>query len=356
MSVAATEAPTGPRAGVDYPATSVEFSRWFPDDAACYAYLERLRWPDGITCPHCGERDRMWHVSLRQLRCLECRHELSVTKGTILEDTKLPLLMWFQAAWLVTNEKLGMSALSLQRALGLSRYDTSWLLLHKLRRAMVRPDRDQLSGVIEVDETYVGAPAPGKRGRGAGRKAIVAIAVEKRGTGKKSKRAASGRVRMQQIVDCTQASLTPFVESVAEPGSLIETDGWVGYHDLGNVGYLHFPTSISATGDPAHVVMPHVHRVASLLKRWILGTHQGGIKPRQLDAYLNEFVFRFNRRTSRSRGLLFYRLLEQAVQIEHITEREIIARRQPRRARQAGNSKPQQAFLPLLNDEDAIPF
>ena len=337
------------RAGEHYPRTAVEFNAWFADEDACYAYLERLRWPNGIVCPGCGETGKVWHISRRALRCRACRHETSVTAGTILEDTQLPLTVWFQAAWLITNEKNGVSALSLQRALGLKRYETSWLLLHKLRRAMVRPGRSLLEGAIEIDETYLGAAVRGKRGRGAHGKVIVAIAVEKGTTGKKSQRVASGRVRLARIPDCSALTLNAFVDDVAAPGSLIHTDAWGGYNQLEQLGFTREVINQSASGDPAHVTMPHVHRVASLLKRWLLGTHQGGGKPVQLDAYLDEFVFRFNRRKSASRGLLFYRPLEQAVQIEHVTNDKIFAERKPRRSRDLLE------FIAEADDDD-IPF
>src|SRR3990170_1571484 len=202
-------------------------------------------------------------------------------------------------------------ALRLQHALGLGSYETAWAMLHKLRRAMVRPDRDKLSGEIEVDESYIGGVAAGKPGRGAEKKAIVAIAVEKRGRG-------MGRIRLARITDTSADSLLPFIEEAIEAGSVVYTDGHKGYKPLARAGYLHEPTSIWTTGDPGHVAMPRVHRVSSLLKRWLLGTHQGAVRPQQLDYYLDEFTFRFNRRSSNHRGLLFYRLLEQAVQLEHV--------------------------------------
>jgi len=317
-------------AGRDYPRSPFEFHAWFPDDAACLAHLERLRRPDGFRCPRCAAAGaRAWHLSAREVRCSACRCETSVTAGTIFEGTRLPLTIWFQAAWFVTNEKLGTSALALQRALCLSRYEAAWTILHKLRRAMVRPARERLSGEVEVDETYVGGAVPGKRGRGALGKAIVAIAVEALGVGERSKRAASGRVRLARISDCSELSLTAFCEEAIEAGAVVYTDHWSGYNGLGDAGFgfTHHPTNISASGDPAHVAMPRVHRVASLLKRWLLGTHQGGISVRQLDFYLDEFVFRFNRRHSRSRGLLFYRLLEQAVQVDPVPTRKIVGGR-----------------------------
>lgn len=247
-----------------------------------------------------------------RLRCRSCRAETSAIAGTIFADTKLPLTTWFQTIWLVTNQKHGTSALDLQRAIGMS-YETAWTVLHKLRRTMVREGRESLSGVVEVDETYVGGAVPGRRGRGAHGKAIVAIAVERLGVGQKSKRVTLGRVRLQRIPNVQMATLTDFVLDTCDLDAVIYTDHWVGYNDLGNAGFTHVKTNISASGDPAHVAMPCVHRVASLMKRWLLGTHQGGVSIRQLDFYLDEFVFRFNRRKSKSRGLLFHRLMEQAV-------------------------------------------
>ena len=243
-----------------------------------------------------------------------------MTAGTIFADTRLPLTSWFAAAWQVTNEKPGVSALSLERALGLGSYETAWTLLHKLRRAMVRPERDRLAGELEVDETFVGRPAPGTYGRG-GKKAIVAIAVEARPRG------ACGRARLARIPDSSEPELTAFVSSAAVPGAVVYTDSWQGYSGLQAAGFLHHPTSLAQSGDPAHAVMPRVHRVASLLKRWLLGTHQGAVRSQQLDFYLDEFTFRFNRRGSRQRGLLFYRLLEQAVAIDHVPASQIIGGR-----------------------------
>jgi len=256
----------------------------------------------------------------RNLRCAACRADVSVTAGTIFADTRLPLVTWFAAAWYATGTKHGVSALSLQRVLGLGSYETSWSLLHKLRRAMVRPGRDRLAGEIEVDETYVGGVAPGKHGRGAAKKTPVLIAIEKRGRG-------MGRVRFAPIVDTSAASLLPAIEELIELGSVVATDGHAGYNGIVGAGFTHDRHSLYATGDPAHVAMPRVHRVASLLKRWLLGTHQGAVRPQQLDYYLDEYTFRFNRRGSNHRGLLFYRLLEQAVQIDHVPRTAIAAGR-----------------------------
>ena len=313
-------------AGRDYPRTFEEFTAWFAAEAACAEFLSRVRWPEGFVCPACGNQGGWW-LSERRFRCSACRRKTSPTAGTIFADAHLPLRTWLAACWYLTNQKQGVSALGLQRALCLSRYETTWTILHKLRRALVRPDREQLSGEVEVDETYVGGPVPGKRGRGALGKAIVAIAVEALPTGEKSKRVASGRIRLARIKDCSQLSLTAFCEDAVAPGSVIATDHWGGYNDLQNAGFIHHKTNISASGDPAHVAMPRVHRVASLLKRWLLGTHQGGISVRQLDFYLDEFVFRFNRRSSRNRGLVFYRLVENAVRLDQTPARKIIGGR-----------------------------
>lgn len=299
-----------PVVGRDYPGTLRAFNAWFPDDEACLRYLAELRWRGGFVCGGA----RAWRMSKgRNLRCARCRTDHSVTAGTIFADTRLPLTSWFAAAWYVTGTKHGVSALGMQRLLGLGSYETAWALLHKLRRAMVRPGRDRLAGEVEVDETAIGPSAPGTLGRGtfAGR-AIAAIAVEARPRG------ACGRIRLARIHDCSGPILTDFVSGAVVPGAIVYTDRWQGYGGLAAAGFIHQPTSIAASGDPAHVVMPRAHRVSSLLKRWLLGTHQGAVRPHQLDFYLDEFAFRFNRRSSRQRGLLFHRLLEQAMQIDHV--------------------------------------
>lgn len=199
--------------------------------------------------------------------------------------------------------------MGLKRVLGLGSYQTAWSWLHKMRRAMVRQGRERLRGYVEIDESYIGGEEEGVHGRETHKKAIVVIAVEihfPKGF---------GRIRMRRISDVSASSLTPFVCDVVEPSSTVHTDGWHGYDELHKHGYTREKTVLSASSDPAHVLMPGPHRVASLLKRWLLGTHQGAVSNRHLDYYLDEFTFRFNRRSSRSRGLLFYRLIEQAVQL-----------------------------------------
>jgi hypothetical protein len=309
-----------PQAGADYPRNWHELLAWFSDEGACLRYLERLRWGDGFTCRFCGTiGGGWWQMADGLRRCAACRAETSVTAGTIFAGTRTPLVSWFAAVWYVVNQKQGVSALGLQRVLGLGSYQTAWAWLHKLRRAMVLPGRELLSGAVEVDESYVGARRAGVGGRGAGGKAIVAIAVEDRD-------GAPGRVRMRRIPDVTKDTLTGFVLDDVARGSEVRTDGWQGYFDIGRHRFNHVVINLSASGDPAHVVLPRVHLVASLVKRWMLGTHQGAVSHAQLDYYLDEFTFRFNRRHSRHRGLLFYRLLEGAVAADPHPYRTLTAR------------------------------
>jgi transposase-like protein len=300
----------GPVAGRDYPSNLSEFDEFFASEESCRAYLELLRWPEEFVCPSCGVVGEPWRMSFGRLLCTSCRHQTSVIAGTIFEGTRKPLRLWFQAAWQVTSQKYGASALGVQRVLGVKSYETAWSWLHKFRRAMVRPGRDRLSGIIEVDETYVGGIEEGVAGRQTETKAIVAVAVE-------MNHGHIGRTRLMVVPDVTRDSLIGFVKEMVEPGSLVMTDGWAAYRTLEAEGFAHQVTNISAGADPAHVVMPGVHRVASLLKRWLLGTLQGSVSRIHLPYYLDEFTFRFNRRTSASRGLLFYRLLCQAVQTTH---------------------------------------
>lgn len=310
-----------PVAGDDYPRTFQEFLKWFADEESCRRYVLGCRWPRGFECARCGVKSDPWTTSRGYLHCRQCGHEVSVTAGTIFDRTRMPLSTWFAAMWFVTSQKDGASALGLKRVLGLGSYQTAWTWLHKLRLAMVRPGRDRLRGRIEVDETYIGGTdVGGKRGRGSEKKEIVAIAVEVHSP------KGFGRVRMRRIPDVSGESLVPFVCEVAEKGSEILTDAWGGYNKLSSRGYKHDKVSLSDTGDPAHISMPGVHRVAALVKRWLLSTHQGSVSPKHLEYYLDEYTFRFNRRSSRSRGLLFYRLMQQAVMTQPLPYREIVER------------------------------
>jgi len=293
-------------AAEDYPGTLAEFEERFSSEASCREYLRQLRWPDGFRCPACGG-ERGWPTGRRWLtECASCHRQTTEIAGTVFQDTRKPLTMWFRAMWWVTSQKPGASALGIQRAMGLGSYQTAWAWLHKLRRAMVRPGRDRLSGEVEVDETFVGGVEAGGGRRHLGNKALVVIAAEVRGT-------AIGRIRMKRVPDSSAASLQPYVKSVIAPGSTVITDGLNSYVGLASAGYRHDRRVILGSGEGAEVLLPRVHRVASLLKRWLLGTHQGAVSREHLDYYLDEFTFRFNRRTSRSRGKLFFRLVQQAV-------------------------------------------
>lgn len=308
-----------PTAGIDYPRNLQEFDRWFADEEACRTYIFRVRWPEGYECFRCRSKVPPWITSRGYLHCRQCSSEISITAGTVFERTRKPLRTWFQAIWLVTSQKHGASALGLQRVLGLGSYQTAWTWLHKLRRAMVRPGRQRLHGSVEVDETYVGGAATGgKRGRGTENKEIVVIAVEV------LRPKGFGRIRMRRVPDVSGDSLVPFICDTAEPGTEILTDGWGGYNSLSKHSYMHSRTVLSDSGDPAHVAMPGVHRIAALLKRWLLGIHQGAVSGKHLDYYLDEYTFRFNRRTSRSRGMLFYRLMQQAVATASVPYRQLV--------------------------------
>lgn len=303
-------------AGTDYPRNWAEFVAWFPDDAACRRYLERLRWPNGFVCPRCGHCAPPYEASRGRRICRSCRQQSSVTSGTIFDKTRTPLQTWLGAVWYITNQKYGCSALGLQRVLGLGSYQTAWMMLHRLRRAMVRPGRERLHGTVEVDEAFIGGERRGRHRRPSESKgepvprtakSVVVIAVEihePRGF---------GRVRLARVERKDREHIMPFILDAISPQARVITDGSWAYRSLHEHGYERKATIMSGAKEPAHVAMPGVHRISALLKRWLLSTHQGAVQPKQLDHYLDEFTFRFNRRSARSRGLLFYRLLEQAV-------------------------------------------
>ena len=301
----------------DYPRTLAEFEARFATEAACRAYLVRLRWPDGFRCPRCGGATA-WPVRAVLWQCAACGRQTSVTAGTIFQDTRTPVTQWFRAMWWVTNSKAGTSALTLQRLLGLGSYQTAWAWQHKLRRAMVRPGRDRLSGQVEVDESFVGGLG-GAQGRSTATKALVVVAAEEVGRG-------IGRIRMRRIPNASAVSLGGFVQEAIEPGSEVHTDGWHGYDRLKGSGYRHRVTYLRGDAELAMEQLPRVHRVVSLLKRWLLGTHQGAVSPGHLDYYLDEFTFRFNRRRSRHRGMLFFRLAQQAVAVDPVPYARLVGR------------------------------
>jgi transposase-like protein len=299
---------------LDLPSTMLDFEERFQTEEDCFAYLLGLKWPDGFLCPRCGHHSA-WTTPASVSICQSCQHQASVTSGTIFHGTRKPLLLWFRAIWHVTQQKNGVSALGLQRALGLGSYHTAWTWMHKLRSAMVRPGRDRLSGTVEVDETYLGGAKEGKRGRGADGKALILIAVEDVG-------GRPGRIRLRHIADASALSLLGALGDLVEPGSRIRTDGWTGYTGLADAGYEHdlVDGGSCLVGED---LLSMAHLIASLMKRWLLGTHQGAVEASHLGYYLDEFTFRFNRRTSKSRGLLFQRLVEQAMMVDPVMNSDL---------------------------------
>jgi len=317
-----------PRPGKHYPRSVGEFQAWFRTDTDCLDYLEWLRWPAGFLCPACGHAEG-WRLGDGRFKCAECGGRTSVTAGTIFDRTRTPLTVWFNACWLFASGKDGISALSLKRTLEIGSYQTAWMMLHRLRSVLVRPGRERLAGTVEVDETYIGGKEPGlSGGRAKGKKVLTGIAVEilePKGW---------GRCRIAPLADASAASLHPFITENIEPGTTVVTDGWQGYRGLEKLGYKHEPRSqraARARGEDPSKLLPAVHRVASLAKRWLLGTHQGSIDDAHLPSYLNEFVFRFNRRHSRSRGMVFYRVLELAVGHDPVRYKDIVAGERPRK-------------------------
>jgi transposase-like protein/Zn ribbon nucleic-acid-binding protein len=294
-----------------FPSTVQQFQDWFQSEKACMEYIIRLRWPEGFRCPNCNAQ-KAWFTKRKEFHCVECGRQTSPIAGTIFQDTHKPLRLWFQAIWYLVSQKNGVSALGIQKVLDLGSYRTAWSWLHKIRIAMIRPGRERLSGIVEVDETLIGGPKPGKRGRGAAGKVLVLVAVEDRGS------KGIGRIRLRIITDASGATLKVAIAEMVEIGSTIRTDGWTGYNMVKASGYQHVViahTEEEIGLDPS----PLVHLVASLVKRWLLGTHQGGTQSTHLNYYLDEFTFRFNRRKSRSRGKLFYRLMQQALEIKPVT-------------------------------------
>ena len=292
-----------------YPKNFQEFLAQFKSDEDCWNYIFEIRWPNGYVCPKCNVENKYWMTKKKLIHCSSCGYQATVTGGTIFHGTRKPLLLWFHIMWWVVAQKTGASANNLMDFMGFGSYETAWSWLQKLRRAMVRPERDKLSGEIEVDETYIGGKEIGtrKQRRGAETKTLVVVATECAGK-------QIGRVRFKCIPEASGECLLQFIEENIEQGSIIITDGCSGYGSLGNYGkYKHVIKVISGSGKEAHELLPHVHLVDSLVKRWIDGTHQGSISPKYLSYYLDEFAFRFNRKLSTYRGKLFYRLMQQAV-------------------------------------------
>jgi len=301
--MASPTAPDRPEPGRDYPADWQQFLAFFPDEAACVRYLEALSWPHGFVCPSCGAAGPPWRGSRRRLVCRACGHQTSVTAGTLFQATRTPLRQWFAAAWQVATAEQGVSARRLARELDLGSYETAWTMLHRLRRAMVRSGRPRLEGVAETGTVLLPA-RPAAHGGPSG--AVAAIAVEDRGE-------RAGRVRMQRLASRSAADLAGFVTRAVEPGTLIRAERRSIVEALAGLGWAVDP------GAPVHL-----QPVRERLERWLLGTHQGAASHDQLDWYLDEFTFRFNRRTATHRGLLFYRLLEEAVVTPPLPYRRVV--------------------------------
>jgi transposase-like protein len=298
-----------------YPRNQMDFEQMFDTEQDCIDYLTSIRWPNGFICPVCASL-RYWKKTNGRFECRDCHTETSVTNGTIFHKSTKPLLVWFQAIWWIIAQKNGVSAKGLQKILGLGSYKTSWTWLHKFRRLMVLNGRTKLKGKVEVDEVFLGGKKTGKRGRGAEGKSLIAVAVEVKGR-------KTGRVRLAKIKDASSESLINFIEANVEKSSTIITDEWPSYNELESKGYIH-KTQKATAKDDGEDVLPNVHRIASLLKRWLLGTHQSYVNKNKLEYYLDEYVFRYNRRTSTSRGLLFSRLIEQAINTPPISYKEIV--------------------------------
>ena len=287
----------------------------FSSEEACAEYLASVRWPDGVVCPACGH-DKLWRSNKgRTLECSACGHKTNVMAGTVFQDTHLPLSVWFRLMWLLMSQKYGANATGLMRVFKIG-YTTAWNVLHKLRRVMVRADRAKLRGAVEIDETFVGASEEGLAGRGAQSKVMVLVAVELP-DGKKI-----GRIRLKSIENAKGATLQEFIQANVEPGATVVTDGFRGYSGVAGLGYSHIVKVMKKDKN----ALTHVHLIISLLKRWLLGTCQGAVSEQYMDYYLDEYVFRFNRRTSRSRGKLFGRLMEQAVATPPTTRKDLLVR------------------------------
>ena len=283
----------------------------------CRNYLFELRYPAGFECGRCGG-SRHWKQTRNRITCSQCLYETSPLTGTIFHKSRLPLMLWFRAAWWVVSQKTGVNAVGLQKVLGLGSYRTAWLLFHKLRLAMVRPNRERLKGQVEADEIYIWRrELPHFKGMRRFDHCVIFVGAEKR-------KRAIGRIRMKLIRMNTKDELLEAIKETIEPGSLIETDGWAAYLNVVKYGYRH--RRAPPTSDPDKI-LPRVHRIAALFKRWFLGTFHGNAEIKLFQGYIDEFVFRFNRRTSRSRGLLFYRLLENTVKVRGKSYKEFAKRK-----------------------------
>ena len=336
-----------PRPGEHFPRSLDEFRAWFGKHEDCLDYLEWLRWPEGFACPTCGHR-AAWRLGDARLMCSGCGVRTSVTSGTIFDRTRTPLTVWFGVCWHFASGKDGIAALSLKRTVEIGSYQTAWALLQRLRSVLVRPGLERLSGPVEVGEAYVGGAESGlSGGRAHGNKVLVGVAVEVRGP------KGMGRCRIAPLVDVSGASLRQLVTDHVEQGATVITDGWRGCSGLTELGYAHERRNQRAVRflgeDPDHL-LPTVQQVIALAKRWLLGTYHGAVEPAHLPSYLNEFVFRFNHRHSRSPGMVFFRILELAVAHVPLRYHDLIATRGPRKVPPAAPHRrghmPSQALPP----------
>ena len=301
----------------NYPKNFEEFIDRFQTEDDCFHYIFQIRWPDGFFCPRC-QCAKAWKNNRNLLHCSNCGHQTSITAGTVFQDTRKPLRLWFHVMWWLVSQKTGASAKNLKDSFGFGSYKTTWTWLHKLRRVMIRPDRERLHGTVEVDETYIGGEEKRSRGRKIVKKTLVVVAVEE-------VEDKLGRVRFRCISDASEKNLIPFIQDNVEPGCEVKTDGWKGYASVKKKGYRHIIRKISGSGKKAVNLLPNVHLVVSLVKRWLMGTHQGAVRSGRLQYYLYEYAFRFNRRLSTHRGKLFYRLMQQSVITEAIPLEKIFA-------------------------------
>ena len=301
-----------------FPKSAMEFDQWFGSEEACRDYLMRIRWPEGFRCPACDGR-KAWGNKRDLLVCGACGRQVSLTAGTVMHGSRKPLGMWLKAMWWICTQKTGGSAAGLQRLLGLGSYQTAWAWLQKLRRAMIRAGRESLVGPGEVDDAFVGGKEEGVTGRETYKKAKIVAAVEIQGPSRKK----LGRIRISHIPDFSAKSLLGFVQGNVEAGSKVITDGWDGYGSLTAVGYVHqvYPGQAE--------LLPNVHRVISLMKRWLLGTHQGAVRPKQLQHYLDEFAFRHNRRKSRHVGKIFLRMVQGTAGMQATPYWKLVGRTAP---------------------------